>query len=214
MSLFVTLESVVSLHETIRLEAESFAESGNRTWSYLRRMMTMLNVNADFSASGKNRWITSEEREIILEELGPPPPYCYPLYIISVDDGRSERIAYIGKMSSRTPRFRNGHPAVTKLHAPEYEGRVKRVYLCSVVFRGVDFTYATIEQIQSVNYADAILASLESQLIYYFKPPLNSSSSVTENSKWKWSISLANNTGQTNFLSGAICHHPDLPLLV
>lgn len=206
----VDLALCYPLHETLFLEAESFEEKRTVAWNYLRSMCAILNVDPMNRASYHLRWVSPVERTAILAQLGPPPPYCYPLYFISVYDGRGEDLVYIGKMSSATPRFRNGHPAITKLHAPEYAGKTKRLYLCSVLFRAIDHTSAPIEFFHPTGHADSILVSLEAQLIHFFKPELNRLNTVTANVELPLSLMFENSSG-TGFFEGAMFHHPRLP---
>jgi hypothetical protein len=202
----------VPLYQTHQMEAESFEKARTHAWNYLQSVYVILNVNPALHDPSERRWVTPEERAIILHTLGPPPPFCYPIYFISVGDARDEKLVYIGKMSSPTPRFRNGHPAITKLHAPQYESKTKRLYMCTVIFRAEDFSVSPIEFLRPTSHADAVLASLEAQLIHYFEPELNSMHISTENTKWPLSVMFRNSAG-TNFMDGAMCHHMSLPLL-
>lgn len=201
----------VPLYQAHQLEAEPFEKARIRAWNYLQSMCEILDVNPVSRDPSERRWVTSEETAHILRTLGPPPPLCSPIYLISVGDDRDERLVYIGKMSSRTPRFRNGHPAISKLHAPQYEAKIKRLYMCTVIFRAKDFSVSPIEFLRPTSRADAVLASLEAQLIHYFKPELNSMHTSAENTNWPLSVMFRNSAG-TKFLDEAMCHHLSLPL--
>lgn len=110
---------------------------------------------------------------MIREEVGEPPPFCYPIYFIPVDDGSAEELVYIGKTSSSKGRFSGGHAAVTKLHHPDYDGKKKWLYLGCVALLTEDRDILPLEFVSPMQLSLQLLDSVERQLIYYFKPPLN-----------------------------------------
>ncbi|WP_157665479.1 hypothetical protein [Cyanobium sp. NIES-981] len=154
-------------HETITLESESLARSWGKTHEYVSSSLEII-------GAGEPIWLDSEEVEMIREELGEPPPLCYPIYLVTVAKGEEERLVYAGKTSSNSSRFRGGHAAFTKLLAPYYEGWEKRVYLGGVTLLAADKSYQPLEWVKPLEAAERILSSIEAQLIHWFKPELNS----------------------------------------
>jgi len=108
---------------------------------------------------------------MILEQIGEPPIPCLPIYIITCTDEKEETIVYIGKTKNDN-RFTGGHTAALKLLSPEFENKKKKIYRCAIWFHFND-EYIVLDWIRPEELALEILDSIESQLIYHFKPMLN-----------------------------------------
>jgi len=158
------LEEVSPLHLADSLEWLGLKESRRITAQYLSDAGSLIS-----GLSGA--WLDGEEREWILEDLGAPPEPCLPIYIITTGDGNSEQAVYIGK-SKTNSRFSGGHSAALKLHAPVYRRLRKRIYRCSIWFHD-NRDYIALEWMEPESLALEFLDSIESQLIFKFKPPLN-----------------------------------------
>ncbi|MCW2986934.1 MAG: hypothetical protein JWR63_4504, partial [Conexibacter sp.] len=124
---FVGLEHRVPVHNASDLPPQNLQGSWEAVSEYLHEAMVVISNDIEPG------WLDREEVEMVIEQLGNPPPMCLPLYFISVGSGAEERLVYVGKTSSNVARFDNGHAAFTKLHAPEYDGQAKHIYLASVV---------------------------------------------------------------------------------
>lgn len=114
-----------------------------------------------------DRW----KQEEILTKLGEAPLPSLPIYLISCGDGDDEELVYVGK-TKNTSRFYGGHSAALKLHAPEFQSKSKHIYRCTTWFF-IDNEYISLDWIQPEQVALDILDSIESQLIYWLQPPLN-----------------------------------------
>ena len=167
---FLVLHSSHLLHETVNLPAQSLEVS----WS----------ENFDYYKNKENK---------------PAPIACHPIYLISVDSGINERVVYIGKTSSSSSRFSSGHKAISRLHAPKYDGLKKRLYRCCVVFLN-NTNELPIEWVQPFSYASDLLNLFESYLIYCIKPELNVQH-VNNNVDFNYGqVHVQNVTGDTLFL--------------
>ncbi len=163
-SVSVALDEEVPFHAIADAKWQSLAETRRATNTYLQNASSLI----DGLWGGT---LDSEERQLILDELGEPPEYCLPIYLVSVGSGEEERIVYVGKTRS-SKRFANGHRVGLKLHHPDYEHLNKKVYRCSVLL-DIHDEYVALEWIDPEQLAERILDSVESVLIYALQPELN-----------------------------------------
>lgn len=161
---WVGIEERLPVHEVLKAPWLAYDEIRTRTQAYLLKASKIIN-------GLEGGWLDSEEREMILGALGPPPPPCLPLYLISVGDEEREELLYIGKTTTAN-RFTNGHHVFTALHAPEYATKKKFIYRCCIVFYLSEERIA-LEWVEPTELAREILDSAEAQLIYNLQPPLN-----------------------------------------
>lgn len=166
---FLVVQSVCGLHESVNLAAQSLDESWRENDEYIK--------------SGC---------------VGTPPLACHPIYLISIGDGEEEKIVYVGKTSSNSSRFSSGHAAISKLHAPEYDGLSKRLYLCGVVFlkSGKEIP---VEWVNPFCHAESLLKSFEANLIYWTQPELNTQHKSSEPIFEYGQVHVQNVTGSTSF---------------
>ena len=198
---FLALDVVVPVHESVDLEAESLENSWHLTHNYVANCLRIIRADTPL-------WLDRDEVEMIKSELGEPPLLCYPIYMISIESGGLERVVYIGKTSSSNGRFKGGHAALTKLLHPEYDGMPKRLYLGALVLLAEDKSYQPLEWVKPLERAEQLLASIEAQLIYKFKPELNTQHVEVFNATWPVSIHIQNFSGETNFLNDEFCVPP------
>lgn len=158
------MDQAVPLHAIAEAKWHSLAETQRATRSYLQRAEQLI----DGLWGGT---LDSEERDLIQTELGPPPEFCLPIYIVTVGTGDSERVVYVGKTCSST-RFANGHRVGLKLHHPQYTDLAKTVYRCSVLLYIHD-EYVALEWIDPTVLAKKMLDYVESVLIHALQPELN-----------------------------------------
>ena len=92
-SVSVALDEEVPLHAIADAKWQSLAETRHATNTYLQSASTLI----DGLWGGT---LDSDERQLILDELGEPPEYCLPIYLVSVGSGDEERIVYVGKTRS------------------------------------------------------------------------------------------------------------------
>jgi hypothetical protein len=195
---FLSLDCVVPVHESLQLEAESLVASWRKTHDYVSEALSIIRAEEPM-------WLDHEEVEMIREELGDPPPLCYPIYLITVGDGEAERLVYVGKTSSSKGRFKGGHAAFTKLLDPRYDGKQKRLYLGAIVLLTEDKSYQPLEWVKPLATAESLLASIEAQLIFEFKPELNTHHVHADNAKWPVILHIQNFSSVTSFLSDKFC---------
>lgn len=195
---FLTLDVVVPAHESLNLEADSLSDSWKKAHEYVAASLRIIKADEPM-------WLDSEEVEMIKNQLGEPPPLCYPIYMFTVGDGDAEHLVYIGKTSSSNGRFRGGHTALTKLLHPIYDGFTKRVYLAAIVLLADDISYQPLEWVKPLEKAQALLSSIEAQLIFSFKPQLNTHHVNSDNTVWPVSLHIQNFTNDTTFLHDEFC---------
>ena len=196
---FLGIDLVVPIYESISLAPESLESSWKAVNDYVDSALELID-------SDRPHWLDHEEVFMIREELGDPPNFCYPIYIFSVGDKEKERAVYVGKTSSSTSRFCNGHVVCAKLHRPEYEAMSKRLYLGTIVLLADDKEYQPLEWVHPFEKAIETLNSIEAQLIYDLKPELNTHHKDENNVTVPITpIHIQNFTEQTNFLNDHFC---------
>jgi len=163
-SVSVALDEAVPLHAIAEAKWCSLAETRRATSAYLKRAEELI----DGLWGGR---LDSEERDLILTNLGQPPEFSLPIYIVSVGAGDDERVVYVGKTSSST-RFANGHRVGLKLHHPKYTHLAKTVYRCSVLL-DIHDEYVALEWVEPETLARRMLDCVESVLIHALQPELN-----------------------------------------
>lgn len=115
---------------------------------------------------------TSFSRKIV-ETIGNAPATAHPIYFISSESDTQKEIVYVGRTAAQDGRFRGGHHAITKLHAPAYDGTVKRVYMASALVRTHETEWINVEMIRPFKNAEHYLSEIELNLIYSLQPALN-----------------------------------------
>jgi hypothetical protein len=163
-SVSVALDEAVPLYAIAAAKWKSLSETRHATNEYLKK--------ADVLIDGV--WggtLDTEERDLILNNLGEPPAFCLPIYLVSVGHGDDEQVVYVGKTRS-SKRFANGHHVGMKLHHPKYDQLAKTVYRCSVLL-DIHDEYLALEWVEPENLAERILDSVESVLIHALQPELN-----------------------------------------
>jgi hypothetical protein len=182
-SVWVSLEESSSLHRANEMNWLSLKDSIELTNDYLEKSSILICGLEGGSLDG-------EEELMIKERIGLPPLPCLPIYIITCKDTEKEEIVYIGKTKS-DKRFIGGHTAALKLHDPIYNNKIKTLYRCSIWFY-IDNEYIIIDWIRPTELALELLDSIESQLIYHFKPELNISKKNKNYTKWEFTIQIQN----------------------
>ncbi|MGG0754921.1 hypothetical protein [Brevibacillus laterosporus] len=183
---FLALDVCYPIHEVTKHPSKSLGQTWIEVREYIRSALEII----DSDSPG---WLDSEEVEMIKEELPNPPVRSYPIYIVTVGEKTEERIVYIGKTSSNANRFLGGHSVALKLHHPDYNNLRKRVYFCCVVFL-MNKEYLPLEWVSPIETAESILDSVESQLIYTFKPELNTQKKGRNYSKHPINLHIQNFT--------------------
>lgn len=194
---FVSFDVAHPAHEAHLIRAEDL-ETG---WLNVQRYVAAALQVADLEEPG---YLDREERWMIQEELGPPPPSIYPLYMMSVGEGAREEAVYVGITSSRRSRFRAGHAALTKLLDPALSSLRKTIYLGLVMLLD-DHSgdYLPLEWVKPLTKAQLILRSVEAQLIYDLKPRFNRQGIKRLNASWHTPIMIENHSEASSFLSDA-----------
>lgn len=164
-SVSVALDEALPLYMAAEAHWQSLKETRRLTNDYLMRAGELI----DGLWGGS---LDSEERFLILSELGQPPQFCLPIYLVAVGNGDDERVVYVGKTQSST-RFNGGHLVALKLHRPEYEGLKKTIYRCSVLLN-IHNEYVALEWMAPEQLGDKILDQVESVLIHALQPEMNS----------------------------------------
>ena len=165
---WVFIDHVVQLHEVTDVPLTPFDVAWKNTLEYIASACNILQ-------KGRPGWAPNlNDALVVLDRLGMPPVRCYALYFITISNSEIEECVYVGQTNSRKHRFSGGHAAITKLHAPEYEGFSKKVYFAGIQIEDDDDHSFPIEWIHPEEVRAPILSSVESRLIYDLQPRLNS----------------------------------------
>ena len=182
-SVWLSIEEVAPLHKANEMNWIGLIQSREITEEYLEEASEIIN-------GLEGGWLDREERDWILDELGEPPLPSLPIYLITCADNNGEELMYVGK-TENTSRFTGGHTAALKLHAPEFLGKDKKIYRCTVWFHDNN-EYISLDWIQPKSLAVDLLDSIESHLIYSFQPKLNTSKKMKKYAKWDFYIHIQN----------------------
>lgn len=174
---------MAELHEAPEMKWISLRESRQNTELYLDAASKLIN-------GLEGGWLDRWEREEILENIGEPPLPSLPIYLITCVDESGEDLVYVGK-TKNTSRFNGGHSAALKLHSPKYAGKCKKIYRSTVWFHDGE-EYISLDWIQPDTLALDLLDSVESHLIYAFKPDLNTDKKKNNLAKWDFYIHIQN----------------------
>ena len=184
---WVAIEERLPFHHADTAGWTSLKESREKTDEYLTSAGELI-------GGLKGAWLDSEEAELLQEELGDPPPPCLPVYIIGLEgEGDLAGPVYVGITRSNN-RFAGGHKAALHLHDPKYEDYSKYLYRAAVWFLcGND--YLPLEWLRPDDVANEILESIESQLIYEWKPAINVRKKKTDRTSIPLEIQVENFSG-------------------
>ena len=164
----ILLQECNPLHEADSIAWMGLNRARNETDEYLEKAAILIGGLG-------GGWLDRDEREMIERELGQPPLPCLPIYMVSIKKDTEEQLVYIG-LTEGEKRFSNGHKVALSLHAPEFAGYTKHIYQCSIVLvQEKDEDYLSVEWLDPVLVASELIDSVESQLIFEFKPRFNHS---------------------------------------
>jgi hypothetical protein len=168
---WIAFDVAVPLHEAPLVELSTFQQAWSETYSYLERACGLLNL----LQPGR---ISEVQGELVRSQFGEPPIASIGIYMMSVakNDGSEERCVYVGKTNASTHRFRSGHAAMTKLHAPKYDGLKKTLYLGSLAFEDDDDQTFWVEWTHPAERRSVLMNVVEETLINSLQPELNEKS--------------------------------------
>jgi len=192
-TIFVSLDTYFPIHEAPRVPLKNLDQSWIDTKDYIQKACDLL------KRPKVGRSLSPDDRATVLASLGEPPGPAWPIYVFAVGDHPNEKIVYIGKTNSDTHRFSAGHSAITGLHAPQYEGLSKRLYLGTVTLYSDEGNYVPLEWLHPKALRDFIWSDIEAQLIYYFQPELNSTLKNKDASRNPTQIAFHNYCGTKSF---------------
>lgn len=198
---FLGLDVSVPFYQIDEITAESLESSWRSTDQYVRRSLELITADNPL-------WLDRDEVNMILSELGDPPLACYPIYLVTIGEGDKEKVVYIGKTSAKIARFGSGHRVATKLHAPKYEGLPKQLYQGCVTLLSDSKDYLPLEWIHPLSSAEAILRSVEAELIYNFQPELNTHHRKTCNATFPIVLHIQNFSGTSHYLHDHFVYPP------
>ncbi|MEJ2901625.1 hypothetical protein WAE58_04290 [Pedobacter panaciterrae] len=165
--IWVAVNHKIPFHKILEHKILGLDEAWMRCREYYRNAINLVVEYSPYMA------LDHEEGLEIIDTLGDPPDVSHPLYIITVDDGTTEEIVYVGKSSSNHSRFKGGHTTAIKLLDPNYDGKLKWIYLCQVMLNATNDEYLPLEFLGDKTLAEDILDDAESVLIDDYKPVLN-----------------------------------------
>jgi len=170
-SLWLNFDSCAGLHEAADFPLIPFDDSRKECWEYINKACEIVG-----RPPGRPGWaLNTEDAQKVYSAIGEPPFASYSIYMITVSgSGREEETpVYVGQTNSINHRFRGGHAAISKLHAPKYDGKEKRIYFGCVSAVNDDDNTFPVEWINPPESRDKLLSSVEYQLIYDLQPELN-----------------------------------------
>lgn len=185
-NVWLSIEEVAPLHEVSNMQWLSLKDARYLTKNYLEEASELIN-------GLEGGWLDREEQQWILEEIGGPPIPSLPIYLISCRIDESETLVYVGK-TKNTSRFSGGHAAALKLNDPKYAGMEKFVYRATAWFY-LDDEYIALDWIEPEEIALDLLDNIESQLIFYLQPELNTSKKKKNCTHWDFGIHIQNFLG-------------------
>lgn len=200
---FLSLDICKPIHRVLEIDNQSLKKSWESTNFYIESALKIVS-NVYKEEHLFNRNAVNIDKELVFEikeQLGQPPTHCYPIYLVTVGNGNEERIVYIGKTSSNNNRFIGGHRVALKLHEPKYFNLEKKVYFGCIMLLDENKDYLPLEWIQPIDKALRILDNIESGLIYYYSPELNTQKTKKNYSKINVNLHIQNFTNVTNFLN-------------
>ncbi|MEH7090726.1 hypothetical protein ICR95_07775 [Priestia megaterium] len=190
----VVFDDYIPLYKLHRQKAQSLLLSWEQQRNYVELALDIIN-------SEEGGWLDREEVQMILDEIGPPPDACYPIYMFTVKKDNFEEVLYIGKTSSKFSRFSGGHTAAVKMHHPKYNDFEKRVYFGCVTFLDGD-NHLPLEWLHPKEFSSSLIDSIESQLIHSLKPALNTQKKKNYRALHPTSIHIQNTSSDSIYLDG------------
>lgn len=178
---WLMIEEQMHLHEVDNAVWISLSENTARTRTYVANAIKVL---------GSDQVEEIGDKEMVIDQLGEPPPQSLPIYILTTKSSSNESIVYIGKTTASN-RFAGGHRAALRLHDPKYKDCEKIVYRCSITIL-VDDDHVALEWVDPLAVAEQILDDVESHLIYHFKPQLNTQKKKNNRATHQISIHIQN----------------------
>ena len=182
-NVWLSIEEVAPLHEVSNMQWLSLREARSITKHYLEEASELIN-------GLEGGWLDREEQERILQDIGSPPIPSLPIYLISCKGADYEDLVYVGK-TKNISRFSGGHAAALKLHDPKYAGMEKLIYRATAWFY-LNNEYIALDWIEPESTALDLLDNIESQLIFYMKPELNTSKRNNNCARWDVGIHIQN----------------------
>lgn len=170
-SLWLNFDKCIGLHEAVDFPLIPFDKSRRACWHYISRACRV--VGRD---EGRPGWaLNATDAAKVTAALGPPPFSRYSIYMITISnpENKEEVPVYFGQTNSKNHCFKGGHRAISKLHAPQYEGKLKRIYFGCVSAVNDDDHIFPVEWINPLGLRKVLLSSVEYQLIYDLQSELN-----------------------------------------
>lgn len=165
---FLGLDVCCDLYLANTIDTGNLYDSWKSNKEYIEKVCEFTGTNEECGYD-----LDNEEKNCVLEKLGPPPLCCYNIYFITIYNDNEEKLVYIGKTNSKNSRFANGHLAALKLHNPKYHNYLKRVYFGTIMFLSADKQYIPLEFIVPYEKAKRHLDWMEGFLIEKLQPELN-----------------------------------------
>lgn len=165
---FIALDVAIDLHLAHTVITGTLESSWKENQAYIEKACALANTGEENDYD-----LDSEEKLMILDELGEPPECSYNVYFITIYNETEEKIVYIGKTDSKSGRFSNGHLAALKLHNPKYSSYQKRVYFGTITLLSEKMAYVPLEFVTPYENAKRYLNGAEAFLIAHFYPELN-----------------------------------------
>jgi hypothetical protein len=169
-SLWLNFDQCIGLHQAADFPLVPFDKSREQCWAYLDAACSIIGRQE----GRPGRALSEDIAQKVIEALGPPPFASYSIYMITIEPpGGPERAVYIGQTNAESHRFKSGHTAISKLHAPNYDGYKKRIYFGCVSARNDDGNTFPVEWMPEEYGREEILSSVEYEMIFSLKPVLN-----------------------------------------
>lgn len=192
---FIALDVAIDLHLAHTITTGTLENS----WKDNQRYIEKACIIAD-SGEETDFDLDSDDKLMILEELGEAPECSYNIYFITIYNETEEKVVYIGKTDSENGRFTNGHLAALKLHNPQYSSYQKRVYFGTITLLSADMAYIPLEFVTPYENAKRYLNGAEAFLIDRLNPELNTRKEKIDVFEEVSHIHIQNFSGVSDFM--------------
>jgi len=164
----VLMGKPIAVHLSCGIPAQSFALHHAAVNDYINKVTRFL-VNCGLETG----WLSGPDGVRLAEAIGMPPCGAQPIYFMTAEKAGMKEVVYVGRTAAEQGRFVGGHHAITKLHAPQYDGASKQIYQASVLVRISESEWIALELVKPQSRANFYLSEIELNLIFALQPALN-----------------------------------------
>lgn len=192
---FIALDVAIDLYLANTIITKNLENSWKENQIYIEKACALADTGEENGFD-----LDSDDKFIILDELGEPPESSYHIYFITIYNENEEKVVYIGKTDAESGRFANGHLAALKLHDPQYSSYQKRVYFGTITLLSENMAYIPLEFVTPYESAKRYLNGAEAFLIDRLNPELNTRKERIDIFEEVSQIHIQNFSGVSDFM--------------